>query len=299
MKKIGCIIALMILLSMVSTINAEEKKTVICTTTVIESFVEEIGREKVEVISLVQPGTCPAHFDITPGDVHNVSNASLIIYSGIEPWLDDLIKSSGNEDVKKVLTEGEWNTPEHIIEKMREIRDALSDVNPTNAEYYEKNAEEAIKKIKETGEEIQKDADSLNVKNKDVICMQWQKQFVEWMGFNVVATYGPPEKVSMKDINELTKKKAILVIDNLQSGTKLGSQIAAEIGARHVILTNFPNAIPKTETLDKMIQYNADQLFNAVKAQNPKETEESHILELILALIAVAALLTVLYTRKK
>jgi len=302
MKKIGIVLLIVILFSMVS-INASEKVTVVCTTTILETFTEEIGGEKVDVISLVQPGVCPAHFDIKPSNVYDVSNASLILCSGIEPWLDDLIASSGNSEVKKVLLKEGWNTPELAIQRIEEIKTALSEAYPENAKYFEENAEKTIEEIRESAESIKKEAESRGVKNIDVICMEWQKEFVEWVGFNIVATYGPPEKVSMKDINEIIKngENAVLVIDNLQSGTKLGSQIASEIGAHHVILTNFPDAVPETQTFSKMMRYNVDQLFNAVKAYNEgeKSAESSNIFEIISVILAVLCISIVLYFRKR
>ena len=54
-----------------------------------------------------------------------------------------------------------------------------------------------------------------------------------------------------------------LVVDNLQIDVKFGSEIASEVGAEHLVLTNFPGAIPNTETLPKMLRYNAEQLFNS------------------------------------
>ena len=299
MKKIGSILLAIVLFSMVS-INADEKVKVVCTTTILEKFAEEVGGEKVEVISLVQPGVCPAHFDIKPSNVYDVSEASLVLCHGFEPWLDDLISSSGNKDVKKVLLKGSWSTPDSAIQMVEKIKDALSEASPENAEYFNENADKTIEEIRETAESIKKEAESLDVKNIDVICMKWQKEFVEWMGFNIVATYGPPENVSMKEINELTKKKALLVIDNLQSGTKLGSQIASEIGAYHVILTNFPDAVPGTGTLSEMMKYNADQLFNAVKAEKetPEETSDTYkITSVILAALCIGII--VLYFRKR
>ena len=299
MKKIGSILLAIVLFSMVS-INADEKVKVVCTTTILEKFAEEVGGEKVEVISLVQPGVCPAHFDIKPSNVYDVSEASLILCHGFEQWLDGLISSSGNKDVKKVLLKGSWSTPDSAIQMVEKIKDALSEASPENAEYFNENADKTIEEIRETAESIKKEADTLDVKNIDVICMKWQKEFVEWIGFNIVATYGPPENVSMKEINELTKKKALLVIDNLQSGTKLGSQIASEIGAYHVILTNFPDAVPGTGTLSEMMKYNADQLFNAVKAERetPEETSDTYkITSVILAALCVGII--VLYFRKR
>jgi len=110
--------------------------------------------------------------------------------------------------------------------------------------------------------------------------MDWQKSLAEWMGFPVVAAYAPPETLSMKDINDLIaagkNENAILVIDNLQSGTALGAEIAAEIGAYQVVLTNFPRAVPETDTIGDMLEYNARQLLNAVE----KYHKEEKILEL-------------------
>ena len=299
MKKIYAVLMIILLSSMIG-VNADEKVKVVCTTTILEKFAEEVGGEKVEVISLVQPGVCPAHFDIKPSNVYDVSEASLILCHGFEQWLDGLISSSGNKDVKKVLLKGSWSTSDSAIQIVEKIKDALSEASPENAEYFNENADKTIEEIRETAESIKKEADTLDVKNIDVICMKWQKEFVEWIGFNIVATYGPPENVSMKEINELTKKKALLVIDNLQSGTKLGSQIASEIGAYHVILTNFPDAVPGTGTLSEMMKYNADQLFNAVKAERetPEETSDTYkITSVILAALCVGII--VLYFRKR
>ncbi len=282
---------------------ADENPTVVCTTTTLETCVKVVGGERITVVSLVQPGICPAFFDIKPSDVYTVNQASLILYGGIEPWLEDLITSSKNENVKKVLLEGEWNTPNAAIEMIKETKKALSEIYPQNAEYFEENASSAIKNLRETENMIKEEAKTLDVKNTDVICMQWQKSFVEWLGFNVVATYGPPERLSMKDVNEIIQKgdTAVLVIDNLQSGTKLGSQVASEIGARHVVLTNFPGAVPGTESFSEMIEYNATQLFNAVKAYRTGEKSEKNSYALEIALLALIVLIgaVVFYTRRK
>jgi len=99
--------------------------------------------------------------------------------------------------------------------------------------------------------------------------MQWQVPFVAWLGFNITATFPPPEQMRPADIEILVaegKEAGVaIVIDNLQSGTEVGTELAREIGAEHVVLTNFPGALPGTKTLADMFKYNAGQLFNATK----------------------------------
>jgi len=249
--------------------NKEGKPIVVCTTTILSSFVEQVGGEHVTVVSIVPPGVCPAHYDITPSDVYAVSRASLILYSGFEPWLDNLIKTSGNVNVTKVKIGGPWHPYTAALTYVERVRDALSSILPEYSDIFEENARAVCEEINATAQEIMNNATKLGVSDVKVVCMLWQKGFVKWMGFQIVATYLPPEKMSLSDVMNLTdtaeKEGVALVIDNLPSGYSLGAKLAADIGAQHVILTNFPGAIPGTETYAKMIKYNAKQLFDAVK----------------------------------
>jgi hypothetical protein len=96
--------------------------------------------------------------------------------------------------------------------------------------------------------------------------MAWLKTFIESAGYTVVATFNPPETLSLGNITALidtAKTEGVtLVVDNLQIDTEFGAGIAAEAGAEHVVLTNFPGAIPNTDSLADMLRYNAEQLFN-------------------------------------
>ncbi|NPV50132.1 MAG: zinc ABC transporter substrate-binding protein, partial [Candidatus Methanofastidiosum sp.] len=89
----------LVLFSMPTFSSAEQIK-VICTTTTMKYFVEEVGGNKVDAISLVQPGICPDHFDVRPSVLAEINTSSLVVYHGVEPWLDGMINASENKDVK-------------------------------------------------------------------------------------------------------------------------------------------------------------------------------------------------------
>ena len=99
--------------------------------------------------------------------------------------------------------------------------------------------------------------------------MEWQVGFVSWLGFDVVATYPMPEGLSMRDLVELAdagrEGGAILVIDNWQSGIDFGKKLAEEIGAVHVVLSNFPGFPPGTASLIDLFSHNAEALFSAIE----------------------------------
>jgi ABC-type Zn uptake system ZnuABC Zn-binding protein ZnuA len=236
----------------------------------------------------------------------------------VEPWLDDLLAASQNETVEKIHVAGPWNTPQLAKEKIERVRDALSRVCPEQRDTYMRNADRAVEAIDTVADTIKKDAEPLEVETITVLCMDWQRSFVEWIGFDIAASYAPPETLSVKDVNDLLgigkEKDVALVCDNLQSGTEIGSEIAAEIHAHHVVLTNFPDAVPETETITKMIQYNARQLLDAahkyreeqerisdLESQLEEETWKRKLFEAIAGVLLAVCVVeaAVLYVRRK
>jgi len=99
--------------------------------------------------------------------------------------------------------------------------------------------------------------------------MAWQEMFVSWLGFDVVATYGIPGNLSLQDLVDLAavgvSDEVAMVIDNLQSGVNFGAKLAREVDAIHVVLSNFPGAMPRTATVLDLFAQNAEALFSAVE----------------------------------
>jgi len=261
---LALIITVCLLASISEAVSSGEdnKPIVVCTTTILGSFAEQVGGDKVIVHSIVPPGVCPAHYDVAPSDVYAVSKASLVIYSGFEPWLDDLIEASG-VNVTRVKVGGPWHPYTAALEYVKKIRDALKDALPEYSSYFEENAQTACEEINATAQEIKGEAEELSVSQVKVICMQWQKAFVSWLGFNIIATYKPPEKLTTSEILNLTSI----------------AEKEEVVGAQHVILTNFPGAVPDTENYAKMIEYNARQLFDSVKRHRMTQGEIRQLTE--------------------
>ncbi len=234
---------------------------IVCTTTVLASIVQDLTGEKCEVIA--PPTICPAHYDIKPSDVEKVKDADVIFCHGFEPWVKELVKASGR-NITVVKVPGPWNTPQLLREKYVMVARALERLG------YEVDLERCLKSINETEAYLKKFAEEHGFVGTPVVCMQWQKNFVEFLGFKVLATYPPPEMVSAKKYEEVIEKGkgAKLVIDNLQSGTELGKKIAKEIGAVEVAISNFPT---KGNVSEMMIE-NAEKLAKALEGKNEKRT---------------------------
>ncbi len=278
--KIGFIIGLILILTLPVSVSSAENSSeikIVCTNSVLADFAENIAPENSTVDYIMPAGVCPAHFDTTPSDIDKIVNADVIISLGWEPWLENLINKSANEEYNQIVCAklGEWNIPTHAIKYVEKIRNELKEIFPEYNNTIQENSDDYIKKINQTAEELKEQIENLGLKDRKIVCIEWYKDFLNYFGLNVTYYYGAPEGLSVQDeievINEVAKEEVTAVIDNLQSGTTFGAKVASETGKSHVILSNFPNAVPNTETYLKTIQYNINQTIKGIQTYDYKK----------------------------
>ncbi len=265
--RIGFVLVLLALLSV--GLVASATMTVVATHAVLGESAQAVGGNLVDVVTIIPSGFCPANYNLRPSDIAAVTNVSLVIYSGFEPWIDSLLSGVGNESVKTLQLKGDWNTPSSAAAKIDAIESALKALLPREAETLPANAAAYKDALAVISASLASETNALGVADVSVICMQWQEAFVSWLGFDVVATYGIPANLSIKDLVALAQtgkeNKVLVVIDNLQSGIDFGAKLAREVGAVHVVLSNFPGAMPGTATVLDLFKRNAESLFSAVR----------------------------------
>jgi ABC-type Zn uptake system ZnuABC Zn-binding protein ZnuA len=249
--------------------HAQEKPVVVATTEILGDFVRKIAEDRVDLVVLIPGGMCPAHYDIRPSDVAAVARAALVLHHGFEPWMENLVKSSRSKALV-VKTGDDWNVPPNAVQQVGIVQEALAKILPKESAVLQQNAVAFQRRIEELAGRLLGRAQQLNVQEAKVISQAFQAKFVSWLGFNVVGTYPPPERVSAQLFLQLVQlgreQKVALVVDNLQSGVGLGARLAFEIGAVHVVLTNFPGAVPNTRDYLEVIAHNGAQMFDALES---------------------------------
>jgi len=249
------------------------KIKVVTTTSLLGSIVERVGKDKVEVTIITAPATCPGEYDVKPSQVEATTKAKLLLMHGWpgEAFVDGLLEVAQNPDlrVETIKLQGNWMTPPIQAQGVERVAAVLSEVDPANKDFYQANAEALLEVIQSKGKELKAKLEAAKVGEVNVICMMYQAGFLKWAGFNVVATYPRPADLTPEKMKELVDKgrKAgvALVVDNLQSGPDAGVQMAKEIGATHVTLSNFPGGFEGTETWEKAIKKNVELLLDALK----------------------------------
>jgi manganese transport system substrate-binding protein len=147
--------------------DQNKKKTVLSTFTVISDMVQEVGGDKINSVSLTKPGVEIHGYEPTPGDLVRASQADIIFDNGLnlEVWASKLYSSI--PDVKHVtLSEGVtpisiseglykdkpnphvWMSPKQALLYVENIRQALVELSPEDASYFNERAKIYSDKIK-------------------------------------------------------------------------------------------------------------------------------------------------------
>ncbi len=251
MKRFCCtVISLFVLFSVtgISYAKAEkDKPRVVATTTLIGSILEEVGANKIDFVTLIPSGMCPGHFDISPGDLKSLEEGVLFLKQGFEgeKIFEDLSRRTRKGDIKRinVAIEGNWMVPSIYIKAVDKITVILGENFPEFRDYFKEEAalykEEILSVTQRMSKLIRK-----KTANKQIACSVLQKPFLEWCGFDVVVQYPRAENISLEKyramIDIVKKKDIVFVVDNLQSGPKVGVPLAEELNIPHLVLSNFP-----------------------------------------------------------
>ncbi|HUV61446.1 MAG TPA: metal ABC transporter substrate-binding protein [Thermoplasmata archaeon] len=286
----------------------DDKLMVVCTNSALADFATNVFGEElgavVEIEYIMPAGVCPSHFDTSPSDVVTIASADVVISLGWEPWLSDLLESSGNEDAFGIacLGLGEWNIPSGAELHINRIAEGLSEFRPEWNSTFTANALNYSTEIANAYEEARQMIAAEGLNGTKVVTIDWYALFLEGLGFEVAKLYGAPEGLSTADILEISAAcddpEVAMVVDNLQSTVDFGMQLAADYGKIHVVLSNFPGAIPGKYTYLDNFEYNVDELVNGAIAYETTQSElsdlESEISSLEFQRIALASAAMVL-----
>jgi zinc transport system substrate-binding protein len=264
---VGALVTVLVL-----TQHAQPSVDIMAGSSLITNIIQDVADGKLETRTLIPPGVCPGHYDIKPGDIVALANCRALFIHDYQQYFQNInaaIEAAENPDliIMAINVTGNWMVPQVQAEAVSKIAQALGELDPENAAYYEGKATERAQAILEKGEDVRNRLLEAGLEGVKVICADMQADFVEWAGFDVVATYGRPEDLTLAQKQELVDKareaEVALIIDNLQSGAP-DTTMAEDIGAIQVTISNFPGGLENTETWEKAIDKNVDLLLEAL-----------------------------------
>lgn len=266
-----CLIALLVIGTSRSP-TVGEGMEVVTTTSLLGVIVERVGGDKVNVTTITAAAACPGEDDVKPSQIEATAKAKLFLMHGWpgEAFVEGLLESAENPDlrVEAIKLKGNWMTPPIQAQGVERVAAILGEIDPANKDRYQANARALLEAIQSVGGELKAKLKAGKTDEISVISMEQQAGFVKWAGFNLVGTYPRSVDLTPEKVKELMKKGreagVALVIDNLQIGSEAGLQMAQEIGALQVTLSNFPGGLEGTETWEEAIERNVELLLEAL-----------------------------------
>ena len=152
---------------------AAERLNVFTTFTVIADMARNVAGDAADVESLTKPGAEIHYYQPTPGDIIRAQGADLVLWNGLnlEQWFERFLRNLGDvpsavvsDGIEPIgIVEGPyegkpnphaWMSPEIGLVYVENIRRALAEADPANAEVYAANAAAYAEQIRALAEPI-------------------------------------------------------------------------------------------------------------------------------------------------
>lgn len=286
-----------------STANSKDKIKIYTSIYPLYDFATKVGGDKVDVTNLVPAGTEPHDWEVSTSDIVNLEKSDMLIYNGagIENWTDKIINTLENKDIVYVKTsEGldihkaseddhdhsddghnhgsydphTWLSIKNAKKEMENIKNALIEYDPENADYYEQNYETYAKKFDDLDKKY---SDTLGpIENKTIIvaheafgylCSDYD---IVQEGIEGLTPDSEPDPARMSEIIKFAKENNVKTIffEELVS-PKVAETIAKEINAKTAVLNPLEGLteeqIKSGEDYFTVMEKNLEALYDSMK----------------------------------
>ncbi|WP_373386829.1 metal ABC transporter substrate-binding protein [Pseudomonas alcaligenes] len=288
MRVLLALIALLLPLSL----PAADKPQVVTSFSILADLTRAVGGEHIELTNLVGPDEDAHVFEPSPEHARTLLQADLIIANGLgfEPWLERLLASSEargrridasqgvlplwlEEDGEKVADPHAWQSLSNAEIYVRNITQALSQLDPAHADAYAANRDAYLAKLHALLKQANSRLASLPASQRKVVTSHdafgylgqaWQLQFIAPQG---LSTHDEPSAAEVAALIRQLRSEGVraVFVENIRD-PRLLQQIADEAGAR-VGGTLYSDALASqgpASTYLGMFQHNLDTLLAAL-----------------------------------
>jgi len=268
---------------------------VLASTTFLTDMAQNVAAERLTVESILPVGADPHAYQAAPSDVAKIAESKVLILNGFEyeRFIEPLLENAGGERLIITASDGlqpnrveengiqvsdphMWLDPNRVIKYVENIRDGLSQADPSGAEAYSSNAEKYIVQLKDLDAWIMDQVQTIPAERRLLITNhEAMGYFAERYGFEIVDTILPSfsseANASAQEIAasiELVKSSgapAIFLGD--VENADLANQIAAETGVKvfnDLHLESLTEGAPAATYID-MMKHNVSRIVEALQ----------------------------------
>lgn len=215
-------------------------------------FASLIGGDKVNVANITPAGTEPHEYEPTTNDLAKIQNSDLLILNGnFEAWGDKIkdnlegkktrIVVAGQDFFTQQLDPHVWLSPQLAKKETEKIADALIDIDPENAKYYQDNERNLEGKLDQLDQTFKQGL--VSCKQKNIVTSHAAFGYLAssyGLAQVPIAGLSPDAEPSVLQLTKIAKfakevNVKYIFFESLVS-PKLSDAIASEIGAKTLVL---------------------------------------------------------------
>jgi zinc transport system substrate-binding protein len=249
----------------------DPRPTVAVTTSYLECALRDIAGDEFRVASLLPPGSCPGHFDVSPSMLDTLAHAKLMLRFAFQASLDDKLhhfRDNGLTITAITSPEG-LCLPSTYAVACRNVCEALAEAHPEGAERYRRRLAEVESRMDALTAEMRSEVERRGLAGARVLSSGHQSHFSRALGLEVVATFTGREAAGFKELERCLDagrhSDIRFVIANLQEGVMLAEPVAHRLGAAMVVFSNFPMMQGDETTFDALVRRNLAALPSVAK----------------------------------
>lgn len=272
------------------------KKRVLTTFTIIQDMAQNVAGDAAIVESITKPGAEIHGYEPTPQDIVKAQKADLVLWNGLnlERWFErffrnlrkvpSVVVSEGVEPIG--IEEGPytgkpnphaWMSPANALIYVENIREALVELDPANAEIYNANAKAYSAKFAALEQMVRSELEKIPVEQRWLVTSEGAFPYLarnfgmrELFLWAVNADQqGTPQQVR-KVIDGVRKNKIPVVFSESTVSDKPARQVAKETGARYggvLYVDSLTAANGPAPSYLKLMEYNARTIVKGFRRE--------------------------------
>lgn len=241
------------------------------TTSYLEAAAYDLLGNDAPVLRLTEPGTCPGHFDMRPSQVRELQLCRALIRFDFQRSLDVKVArdNTSGPHVAEITLGGGLGRPESYLSACRQIANHLATLGLVARTDSETRLRLIAARLDALSHELTNRVSEAHLVGSPVISSRHQREFCEWLGLRVVATFRAADTSSIAEIEDAIDAGRLgqvkLVIANMPEGRRAADALAQRLKAQVVVFENFPPLQDGQVSFDAMLQTNVAALEAAVR----------------------------------
>jgi zinc transport system substrate-binding protein len=250
------------------------------TTSYLEAAARDLLGDEVRVLRLAEPGTCPGHFDIRPSQVQQLRRCRALLRFDFQKSLDAKFAGSGTNGpaVAEIALRSGMCVPESYLTACRQAADHFVALGLLPRADADARLEAIASRLEALARAATNRVAQAGLLGLPVIASGHQRDFCEWLGLKVVATFRAADTASVGEIEDAIAAGQLAqikrVIANLPEGRRTAEALAERLEARVVVFENFPALRHGHVFFDEMLSANVEALSRSDSVQPPMDTNK-------------------------